>query len=119
MIALEASREHVDVVTDQVGSPTWAAHLAQAILDLADSAAAPGIYHWTNAGQASWHEFARAIFAGIGADPERVRPTTSEAFVRPAPRPAYSVLSHERWSSAGLPAPAPWQDALTAYLASR
>jgi dTDP-4-dehydrorhamnose reductase len=56
------------------------------------------------------------VFSGAGFDPDRVRPTTSDAFVRPARRPAYSVLGHGRWAEVGLPPMAHWRDALHAAL---
>lgn len=120
MAALERSRPTVDVVDDQRGTPSYAADLAAGLLELADSAwladlPAPGrVLHLTNAGETTWFGFARAIFAALGADPERVRPTTSAAFVRPAPRPAYSVLSGRSWAAAGLTPLRPWDEALTA-----
>lgn len=117
MLRLAGERETVDVVADQVGQPTWAADLARAIVLLLDSDAPAGIYHGTNAGRASWFELARAVFAESGLDPERVRPTDSATFVRPAPRPSFSVLAHDAWGRAGLPAPRPWREALHEALA--
>lgn len=118
MLRLASERDTVSVVTDQVGQPTWSRDLADAIVRLLDADAPAGVYHGTNAGQASWFDFARAIFAEAGLDPERVHPTDSAAFVRPAPRPAYSVLGHDRWSAVGLTAPRPWRDALHAAFES-
>jgi len=112
MAALERTRETVDVVDDQVGSPTWTGDLADALLALMRSNAAPGTYHATNAGSVSWHGFARAVFEELGADPARVRPTDSASFVRPAPRPSYSVLSGRAWEEAGLPPLRGWREAL-------
>jgi dTDP-4-dehydrorhamnose reductase len=112
MARLARSQETVQVVEDQVGAPTWSLHLARAVVGLSISSAPAGIYHCTNGGEASWYVFARAIFAELGLDPARVEPTTSEAFVRPAPRPAYSVLSNVKWDLAGLPAMPHWRDAL-------
>lgn len=120
MLSLERTRETVDVVADQIGSPTYAADLAGALVAVGQSAdVAPGVLHYANAGQASWFDLAREAFRCVGADPERVRPTTSAAFVRPAPRPGWSVLSTAAWTAAGLPAPRPWQDAVADHVASR
>jgi dTDP-4-dehydrorhamnose reductase len=109
----------VSVVDDQVGSPTWSADLAAGLIALgARSEPVPAVLHHTNTGQVSWFGFARAVFAGLGADPERVLPTTTAAFPRPAPRPAYSVLDGGTWEAMGLPPRRSWTDALTAALAS-
>ncbi|MCW2586617.1 MAG: dTDP-4-dehydrorhamnose reductase [Frankiales bacterium] len=112
MAALEKSRETVSVVADQVGSPTWAGDLADRVLALARSEAPAGIYHGTNQGSVSWFGFTQAIFEELGADPARVLPTDSSSFVRPAPRPAYSVLSPAAWDGAGLPPFPGWREAL-------
>nr|WP_280499720.1 dTDP-4-dehydrorhamnose reductase [Nocardia farcinica] len=114
-----AERPTVDVVDDQIGSPTYAADLAAGLLELAATPAAPPLLHATNAGTASWFELARAVFAEIGADPERVRPCASSAFPRPAPRPAYSVLSNRAWVAAGLTPLRPWRAALHEALGNR
>jgi dTDP-4-dehydrorhamnose reductase len=118
MTRLAQDRDTVDVVVDQLGAPTWTLHLARALVALGTSDAEPGLWHYTNAGEASWHEFARAIYTELGLDPLRVHPTTTAAFPRPAPRPAYSVLSTEKWRRAGLPAPPHWRDALHEALSS-
>ena len=117
MVKLAGIKDTLDVVDDQRGSPTWSRDLAAGLLALASARPAPGIYHCTNAGETTWYGLARAVFAEIGADPDRVRPTTTDRFPRPAPRPAYSVLSGAAWSGAGLPAPRPWRDALHAAFA--
>lgn len=109
---LARDRDTIDVVEDQHGSPTWSRDLAHGLVALPRSTAPPGIYHYTNAGATTWCGLARAVFEELGADPRRVRPTTTDRFPRPAPRPAYSVLSTERWAAAGLPAPRPWRVAL-------
>src|SRR5689334_6851617 len=112
MARLEKERDTVSVVDDQRGSPTWSRDLAAGLLALAGSEAPAGTYHATNAGDTTWHGFTQAIFEELGADPERVLPTTSEAYPRPAPRPAYSVLSPRAWDSAGLPPLQGWREAL-------
>jgi dTDP-4-dehydrorhamnose reductase len=114
MIRLEGSRDTVAVVDDQHGQPTWTGDVASQIVLLARSGAAPGIYHASAAGATTWYGLARAVFGLLGADPARVRPTTSSEMVRPAPRPAYSVLGHARWAAAGLPPLPDWADALRA-----
>ena len=118
MLRLASDHESVSVVDDQLGQPTWTADLARAIVRLLDAEAPPGIYHGTNAGETSWFGFARAIFEVAGLDPERVLPTDSTSFVRPAPRPAYSVLGHQGWGRAGLPPLRDWRVALEAAAAS-
>lgn len=118
MLRLAADREVVLVVTDQLGQPTWTADLASAIVTLLDADAPAGVYHGTNSGQASWYDFARATFALAGLDPERVLPTDSAAFVRPAPRPSYSVLGHDAWTRVGLSEPRGWREALAAAFAT-
>ncbi len=118
MARLERERETVSVVADQVGSPTWSRDLARALYVLAREDAPAGTYHCTSGGSTSWHGFTRAIFEELGADPERVLETTTEAFPRPAPRPAYSVLSAAAWQAAGLPAMPPWREALAEAFAT-
>lgn len=112
MAALERSRETVNVVTDQVGSPTWAGDLAEGLLALCRSTAPAGAYHATNRGAVSWHGFARAVFEELGADPDRVLETDSSTLLRTAPRPSFSVLSPRAWDAAGLRPLAGWRDAL-------
>jgi dTDP-4-dehydrorhamnose reductase len=112
MIDLESTRQTVEVVDDQHGQPTWSAAIAGQIVRLVDAEAPPGIYHATAAGETTWYGFARAIFEELGADPARVRPTTTDRFPRPAPRPAYSVLGHDAWGRIGLTAMPPWRISL-------
>ena len=103
----------VSVVDDQVGSPTWAADLATGLVALgARPGPVPPVLHRTDAGAVSWYGLARAVYEEVGADPALVTPTTTEAFPRPAPRPAWSVLDGSAWLAAGLPAPRPWRTAL-------
>jgi dTDP-4-dehydrorhamnose reductase len=109
---LAAQRETIDVVDDQVGTPTWTLHLARGLVALAVSDQQPGIWHCTDEGEATWYVFARAVFAELGLDPARVQPTTTDKFPRPAPRPAYSVLSTVKWQASGLPLMPHWRDAL-------
>ncbi len=114
MRTLEASRDTVDVVEDQRGQPTWTVDLASQILELVEADAPFGMYHGTSSGETTWHGLAQEVFTLAGADASRVHTTTSAAFVRPAPRPAYSVLGHKRWADAGLAPMRDWRDALHA-----
>ena len=112
MIRLEREHETVSVVDDQRGSPTWSADLALGLVAQGRSAAPPGIYHCTNSGDTTWFGFTQAIFEELATDPARVRPTTTDAFPRPAPRPAYSVLSDAASRTVGLRPLPHWRDAL-------
>lgn len=103
-------RETLDVVDDQVGQPTWTADVADLVLRLVRADAPAGTYHATSQGEASWFDFAQAVVQSAGFTADKVRPTTSEAFVRPAPRPAYSALGHQRLIDAGVQPIGPWQD---------
>ncbi|MGN9906665.1 dTDP-4-dehydrorhamnose reductase [Phytohabitans sp. LJ34] len=118
MLRLAGERETVDVVDDQRGQPTWSWALAERLVDLALADAPPGVYHGTASGETTWYGLARAAFARAGHDPDRVRPTTSDRFVRPAPRPSYSVLGHDRWAEAGMTPMTDWETMLSAYLGS-
>jgi dTDP-4-dehydrorhamnose reductase len=116
MRRLATERETVDVVADQIGSPTYVADLAAGLVELTRAPVRPATLHFVNAGTASWCDLARETFRLLGADPARVHPVTSAEFVRPARRPAWSVLSTHSWVAAGLRAPRTWQDALAEYL---
>src|SRR5580698_6770499 len=108
ILKLAHSRPALDVVDDQRGCPTYGVDLSRAIVKLCRSNAS-GIVHVTNAGECSWFEFAREIVKGGGLATE-VRPVSSQQMARPAPRPAYSVLSAESLQPYGVTMPT-WQDA--------
>jgi dTDP-4-dehydrorhamnose reductase len=112
MLRLAGSHDTVSVVNDQLGQPTWTGDLARQIVLLLDTGAPAGVYHGTNSGIASWYDFARAVFTAGGLDPERVLPIDGSQFVRPAPRPAYSVLGHDAWQRGGLEPMRDWTQAL-------
>lgn len=114
MLKLAAAKDTWAVVDDQVGQPTWTLDLAHRIVEMLDAEAPAGVYHGTNSGSASWFEFARAVLEESGLDPNRITPTDSSQFVRPAPRPAFSVLGHDAWIAAGLKPMRAWRDALHA-----
>jgi dTDP-4-dehydrorhamnose reductase len=116
ILKLAATRPALDVVNDQRGCPTYSVDLARAIMALCRNHAR-GIVHATNSGDCSWFEFARAIVTGAGLATE-VRPVSSQQMARPAPRPAYSVLSAKSLERYGIAMPT-WQDALKRYLAER
>lgn len=117
MRRLAGERETLSVVDDQVGQPTWTRDLADLLVRMIAGRAPTGVYHGTSAGQTSWHGLTRAMFEELGLDPGRVEATTTAAFPRPAPRPAYSVLSHATLEDAGIAPIRDWRAGLTAYLA--
>ncbi len=112
MIRLERDSPTVDVVDDQRGQPSWTADVARQVIALVRSGAASGVYHATSSGCTTWFGLAREVFTLLGADPARVRPTTTSAYPRPAPRPPYSVLGHDGWIKAGLDPIGDWRDSL-------
>lgn len=116
ILKLAASRPALDVVNDQHGCPTYSLDLAQAIMQLCGKGAS-GIVHVTNAGHCSWFEFAREVVKSAGLVTE-VRPVSTQQMARPAPRPAYSVLSARSLQPYGIAMPT-WQDALRRYLQER
>jgi dTDP-4-dehydrorhamnose reductase len=122
MARLAATRDTLSVVDDQRGCPTWTGDLATGLLALAGRIASGDgpssrILHCAGSGETTWFGFAQAIFEELGLDPARVHPCTTEEFPRPAPRPAYSVLSDRAWREAGLPPMRPWREALAAAFA--
>jgi dTDP-4-dehydrorhamnose reductase len=118
MRRLAAGDDPVSMVVDQVGSPTYSGDLVSALLEIAGRPSAPPLLHIANEGAASRFEQARAIFTGVGADPDRVRPVSSEDAPRPAARPPYSALSGRTAAAAGLTPLRPWREALAAALAN-
>jgi len=113
MTGLAGRQPYVDVVVDQRGQPTWTVDVADQIVALARAAPGAGVYHATSSGEATWYELAVEVFRLLGADPARVRATTTAAFPRPAPRPAYSVLGHDRLAAAGVKPIGDWRTALS------
>jgi dTDP-4-dehydrorhamnose reductase len=118
MRRLAAGDGPVTVVDDQVGSPTYVADLAVALLQVADDGVPGPILHAANEGAVSRFEQARAVFAECGADPDRVQPVKTDEFPRPAPRPSYSALGSRESAAAGLTPLRPWRPALVAALAA-
>ena len=116
ILRVAAERPVLEVVADQYGCPTYALDLARAIISLCRKDAT-GLVHATNGGACSWFDFAKEILQRAGFTNE-VRPITTQQIARPAPRPAYSVLSRrslERWQVT-MPG---WEDALERYLLAR
>jgi dTDP-4-dehydrorhamnose reductase len=113
ILKLAATKPVLDVVNDQRGCPTYAVDLARTIIQLCHKEAS-GIVHATNAGDCTWFDFAREIVKAAGRSTE-VRPTTTQQMARPAPRPAYSVLSAASLRHFGITMPT-WQDALSRYV---
>ncbi len=121
MLRLATQRQTIDVVDDQRGQPTWSRALARQIRALARSGMAgyapAGVYHGTASGSTTWYGLARAVFAEAGLDPDRIRPIPSTAYPRPARRPAYSVLGHNRWIGTKVPPAADWRAMLSEAMA--
>lgn len=114
MLKLGKEREKVSVVYDQHGSPTYAVDLADIIYQALEKNIPYGIYHTTNLGFTTWYDFTKKIYSLAGVDC-KVNPVTSAEFVKPAKRPANSMLSKEKILDAGVEIPS-WEDALERYL---
>lgn len=104
----------IRVVDDQVSAPTYTLDLARVMLEIS-ARGGRGTFHVTNAGECSWYNFAREIFALVNATPD-LAPTTSADYGAAALRPAYSVLANTRLQELGIEQPRPWQEALVDYL---
>ncbi len=114
MLRLAGEREAVQVVDDQIGSPTWSGHLAPAIVGLLERGVG-GLVHLTGTGSVSWRGFAEEIFRQAEVDC-RVEPITTAEMARPAPRPAWSAMESEREDVLPMP---DWRDGLAGYMAAR
>ena len=98
MIRLGKEKESLGVVFDQIGTPTYAADLAQAIFSVIESPVwHPGVYHFTNEGVCSWYDFTLAIHELAGVTGCHVRPILSEEYQYKTPRPHYSVLDKSKF----------------------
>jgi dTDP-4-dehydrorhamnose reductase len=109
MAGLAADRDRLTVVDDQVGQPTWTVDVADLLVRLVE-AGATGTFHATSSGRTSWFEFAREVVAAAGRPAEMVVPVSSAEFVRPAPRPSFSVLGHDALAFAGIEPIGDWRD---------
>lgn len=102
-------RDRLSVVDDQTGQPTWTADVADLIVRLVAARAPGGVYHGTSSGQVTWWGFARAVVASSGRTTPVDR-TTAAAYQLPAPRPAYSVLGHDRLRAVGVAPIGDWAE---------
>ncbi|BCR05396.1 NAD(P)-dependent oxidoreductase [Desulfuromonas versatilis] len=129
ILRLAAEREELRVVADQVGSPTYTGDLARALfrlleLEQVEGRSPYGIYHFANAGQCSWFDFAAEIVrlvreAGGPVKARQVAPIRTEDYPLPAQRPAYSVLSTAKYRAVTGQSVPPWQESLRHYLQTR
>ena len=114
MLKLGQEREEVSVVADQHGSPTYAEDLANIIGEAIEKKIPYGTYHATNQGFTTWYEFTQKIYE-LAKVECKIKPVTSEEFVRPAKRPKNSQLNKEKLLAQGITIPA-WEDGLKRYL---
>lgn len=117
ILRLAVERDHLDVVSDQHGSPTFTADLAPVVRRLAIDRR-PGIFHVTNQGHTTWFELARRAVEAAGLDPTKIRPISTSDYGAPAPRPAFSVLDNAVLRAEGLPLLPSWEDGLRRFLAA-
>jgi dTDP-4-dehydrorhamnose reductase len=117
MLRLAGEKDHLSVVDDQIGSPTWTVDLSTAIVALIEKGCR-GVYHAANADFCSWNGFARAIFAEAGVS-VAVQGMTTVELNRPAQRPLYSTLDCAKLVRDTGFQPRPWLEALRSYLVER
>jgi len=113
---LLSEKDEIEIVDDQIGSPTYTYDLAVKLKELLGKGY--GVYHITNSSHCSWFEFAQEI-ARLSSSSTKIVPTTTEKFNRPARRPAYSVLNNTMLRLEGIEELRHWKDALNDYLVSR
>lgn len=118
IVRLARERGSVNVVTDQVGQPTWTRDVADVVWRVVSADVPGGTFHATSGGVASWFDFAQEAVAAAGLDRSVVGTTTSDAFVRPAPRPSYSVLGHDELVAVGVAPIGDWRERWAAACAS-
>ena len=118
MMRLMSERNEINVVSDQIGSPTYAADLAKTILDIIASGKwESGIYHYSNEGKVSWYEFAVAIKELTGSNCS-INPIPTSAYPTPAKRPHYSLLDKERIKAVFQITVPPWKSSLQRCIAA-
>ncbi|MGA9853979.1 MAG: dTDP-4-dehydrorhamnose reductase [Gammaproteobacteria bacterium] len=114
MLPLMAEKDNLKVISDQVGTPTWAVSLAKLIWKVTQNPAIKGTYHWSDAGVASWYDFAvaiqeEAIALGLLKKSIPIQPITTDEYPLPARRPAYSVLEKQATIRATGKTPDHWR----------
>jgi dTDP-4-dehydrorhamnose reductase len=124
MLKRMSDRQALEIVADQIGTPTWAKGLAEAIWQAAAASQMRGLHHWTDAGVASWYDFAvaiqeEALSCGLLDQLVTIKPIATTDYPTPAKRPQYSVLDKTRtWSDLAIQPPH-WRIALRSMLAER
>ena len=115
MLNLGNTKDEINVVNDQHGSPTYAVDLANYIYEAINKNIPFGIYNATNEGFTTWYDFTLKIFEDAGITTCKVNPVSSDEYVTPAKRPLNSMMSKEKLKNAGIEVPS-WEDALERYL---
>jgi len=117
MMRLGSERTDLGVIFDQIGTPTYARDLAEAIFTVIEKGVRPGVYHYTNEGVTSWYDFAKAIHRLAGISSCKVRPLHTAEYPTPAHRPHYSVLDKTKIKQAyGIEIPY-WEESLAECIA--
>ena len=117
MIRLGKEKEQLGVIFDQIGTPTYAGDLADAIMTVINKSIVPGVYHFSNEGTISWYDFTKAIHRIAGIITCKVNPLHTEEYPTPAARPHYSVLDKTKIKQTyGIEVPY-WEDSLAECIA--